>query len=157
MNSKESEVKFRILQFSSNAIQGVIDLEQPKCLVASYFRNVVDLIEHYVSDFRKGFIIGHGIGTLSSYYSDKYLISAEIDPVVVEVSKKYFGHSGKNVEIGDGQALLKKHEDQSLDIIFLDAFNGNKIPHHLITKEFFTLVNEKLSDNGIVVMNYMGK
>src|SRR4051812_38104070 len=59
--------KFRILQFTSDAVQGVINMEQLQCLVASYSRITVDLIDHYASDFKKGFIIGHGIGTVSSY------------------------------------------------------------------------------------------
>ncbi|MGF6950586.1 spermidine synthase [Neobacillus sp. B4I6] len=149
--------KFRILQFSSDAVQGVINMEQPQCLVASYSRITVDLIDHYASHFKKGYIIGHGIGTVSSYYSHKYLLTAEIDPLVVEVSKKYFGYTGKNVEVGDGQALLKTQEAQSQDIIFLDAYSSSEIPFHLTTKEFFTLTNEKLSDKGILIMNYIGK
>jgi spermidine synthase len=149
--------KFRILQFTSDAVQGVINMEQPHCLVASYSRITVDLIDHYASDFKKGFIIGHGIGTVSSYYSHRYLVTAEIDPLVVEVSKKYFGHTGKNVEVGDGLALLKTQEAQSQDIIFLDAYSSNEIPFHLTTKEFFTLTNEQLSDKGILIMNYIGK
>jgi spermidine synthase len=149
--------KFRMLQFSSDAIQGIINLEQPNRLVASYIRTTVDLIDHYAPDFKKGFIIGHGIGTVSSYYSHKYMLTAEIDPVVLEVSKKYFGHTGKNVEVGDGQALLKTQEAQSLDIIFLDAFSGSEIPFHLTTTEFFELTNEKLSNKGILIMNYLGR
>ncbi|MEH7129883.1 fused MFS/spermidine synthase [Neobacillus drentensis] len=149
--------KFRMLQFSTDAIQGIINLEQPNRIVASYIRTSVDLIEHYVADFKKGYIIGHGIGTVSSYYSHKYMLTAEIDPEVLEVSMKYFGHTGKNVEVGDGQALLKTRESQSLDIIFLDAFSGSEIPIHLTTKEFFELTNEKLSDRGILILNYLGK
>jgi spermidine synthase len=146
-----------MLQFSLDDIQGIINMEQPQTLVASYSRIAVDLIDHYGSDFKKGFIIGHGIGTVSSYYEDKYLLTAEIDPLVVEVSKKYFGHTGKNVLVGDGQALLINQEAQSQDIIFLDAYSGTEIPSHLTTKEFFTLTNEKLSDQGILIINYIGK
>ncbi|WP_223587726.1 spermidine synthase [Neobacillus bataviensis] len=148
--------KFRMLQFSSDSIQGIMNLEQPHCLVASYSRITVDLIDHYASDFKNGFIIGHGIGTVSSHYSNKNMLTAEIDPVVVEVSKKYFGHTGKNVLVGDGQALLKTREANSQDIIFLDAYSGTDIPIHLTTKDFFTLTNEKLANNGILIMNYLG-
>ncbi|MEH7377526.1 MULTISPECIES: spermidine synthase [Bacillaceae] len=149
--------KFRALQFSLDGIQGIINMEHPQSLVASYSRITVDLIDHYASDFKKGFIIGHGIGTVSSYYSHKHMLTAEIDPLVVEVSKKYFGHTGKNVLVGDGQALLKNQETQSQDIIFLDAYSSSEIPSHLTTKEFFTLTNEKLSDQGILIINYLGK
>jgi spermidine synthase len=149
--------KFRMLQFSFDAIQGIINMDHPQTLVAPYSRIAVDLIDHYGFDFKKGFIIGHGIGTVSSYYADKYLLTAEIDPLVVEVSKKYFGHTGKNVLIGDGKALLINQGAKSQDIIFLDAYSGTEIPSHLTTKEFFSLTNEKLSDQGILILNYIGK
>ncbi|NHC41963.1 spermidine synthase [Bacillus sp. MM2020_1] len=148
--------KFRMLQFSFDGIQGIINLEQPQSLAASYSRITVNLIDHYAYDFNKGFIIGHGIGTVSSYYSHKHIVTAEIDPLVVEVSKKYFGHTGKNVLVGDGQALLKNQEAQSQDMIFLDAYSNSEIPSHLATKEFFTLTKEKLSDRGILIINYIG-
>ncbi|WHY69317.1 fused MFS/spermidine synthase [Neobacillus sp. SuZ13] len=148
--------KFRMLQFSFDGIQGVINLEQPQALAASYSRITVDLINHYASDFNKGFIIGHGIGTVSSYYSHKHMVTAEIDPIVVEVSKTFFGHTGKNVFVGDGQALLNNQEPHSQDLIFLDAYSNSELPSHLTTKEFFTLTNEKLSDPGILIINYIG-
>lgn len=149
--------RFRLLQFSSDAIQGILNLEQPKCLVASYSRITVDLINHYASDFNNGFIIGHGIGTVSTYYSNKNVLTAEIDPLVVEVSRKYFGYTGRNVEVGDGQAILKTQKERSQDMIFLDAYSSSEIPNHLTTKEFFTLTNEKLSDTGILILNYIGR
>ncbi|WP_144549797.1 spermidine synthase [Bacillus sp. X1(2014)] len=148
--------KFRMLQFSFEGIQGVINLEQPQALAASYSRITVDLINHYASDFNKGFIIGHGIGTVSSYYSHKHMVTAEIDPIVVEVSKTFFGHTGKNVFVGDGQALLNNQDPLSQDLIFLDAYSNSELPSHLTTKEFFTLTNEKLSDPGILIINYIG-
>jgi spermidine synthase len=149
--------KFRLLQFSSDAIQGIVNMEQPDFPVAPYTRITIDLIENYVSNFKKGFIIGHGIGSVSSYFSDKYLVTAEIDPLVVEISKTYFGHSGKNVIVEDGQELLKTLENHSQDIIFLDAFNSTEMPYHLTTNEFFSLTNEKLTDKGILIVNYIGK
>ncbi|MGG3470577.1 fused MFS/spermidine synthase [Neobacillus pocheonensis] len=149
--------KFRLLQFSSNDVQGIINLDQKQYLVVSYIRVLVDLINHFVSAFKNGFIIGHGIGTISSHYSDRNILTAEIDPIVVEVSKQYFGHTGKNVVVGDGQALLKTQDSHSEDFIILDAFSGTETPYHLTTKEFFTLTNDKLSENGILIMNYIGK
>lgn len=148
---------FRLLQFDPDVVQGVKNLEDPDCLVSAYSRITVELINHYMSDFKKGYIIGHGIGTISSYYSDKHVLTAEIDPLIVEVSKKYFGHSGKNVEVGDGLEILQTLQHQSQDVIFLDAFSGSGVPVHLTTKEFFNLTKEKVSEKGIILINYIGK
>lgn len=148
--------RFRVLQFTSDTVQGVMDMKDPSRLVLSYSRIIVDLIDHYASDFRAGFIIGHGIGVISSYYSSRNLLTAEIDPLVVEVSKKYFGYSGNKIEIGDGRELIKRQMNESQDVIFLDAFHGSGIPTHLTTQEFFFLTREKLASDGILVVNYIG-
>lgn len=147
---------FRLLKFTPDAVQGVKKMEEPEFLVLPYSRTIVELINYYGSSCKKGFIIGHGIGTISSYYHDKYLVTAEIDPLVVEVSKNYFGHSGNNVEVGDGLEILTTLQFQSQDIILLDAYSSSGVPQHLITKEFFALTNEKLSPNGILLINYIG-
>ncbi|MFS0862379.1 spermidine synthase [Fredinandcohnia sp. 179-A 10B2 NHS] len=147
---------FRLLKFTPDAVQGVKKMDDPDFLVLPYSRTIVELINYYGSSCKKGFIIGHGIGTISSYYYEKYLVTAEIDPLVVEVSKKYFGHSGNNVEVGDGLEILSTLQLQSQDIILLDAYSSNGVPQHLITKEFFALTNEKLSHNGILLINYIG-
>ena len=149
--------KFRSLQFSDDVIQGLMDLQNPSRLVFPYSRTVVDLIDHYAPCFQKGFILGHGIGIISSYYSSRNLLTAEIDPLVVEVSKKYFGYTGNNIEIGDGRELFKKQENDSQDIIFLDAYNTGGLPLHLTTQEFFLLTREKLTATGLLVVNYLGK
>lgn len=149
--------KYRLLQFNFDTVQGVMNIEKPKDLVSLYCRITVDLIEHYAANFINGFIIGHGIGTISSYYSDKHIVTAEIDPLVVEVSKKYFGHTCKNVKIGDGLEILETLEDKSQDVIFLDAYSDSGVPHHLTSSEFFSATNQKLSEDGILIMNYIGK
>jgi spermidine synthase len=149
--------RFRLLEFTDDIVQGVIDLENPSRLVLSYSRTVVDLIDHYAPEFKEGFIIGHGIGVISSYYSSRSLVTAEIDPLVVEISKKYFGYLGNKIEIGDGRELLKKQVDKSQDIIFLDAYSGNSIPFHLTTQEFFFLTSQKLTNDGILFVNYIGR
>ena len=149
--------RFRLLKFTEDIVQGVIDLEDPSRLVLSYSRTVVDLIDHYAPDFKAGFVIGHGIGVISSYYSSRNLLTAEIDPLVVEISKKYFGYLGNKIDIGDGREVLKKQGDKSQDIIFLDAYNGNSIPFHLTTQEFFFLTSQKLTEDGILFVNYIGR
>jgi len=45
---------------------------------------------------------------------------------------------------------LKK---QKYDWIILDAFNGDYIPEHLLTKEFFEEVNSILAADGIIAAN----
>lgn len=65
----------------------------------------------------------------------------EIDPVVIDVAKKYFNVSGNNnnddnprlrIYNEDARDFLSK-SNQKYDIIILDAFSKDYVPFHLMT------------------------
>jgi len=107
-------------------------------------------------------IIGLGGGSLVNAYHyllpEAKITSVEIDPAVIKVAKKYFflptqsWHTivAKDARLFVKRALIKK---QSFDLIILDAFNGDYIPEHLMTREFFSEVRKLLDEQGAVVSN----
>ncbi|KRE49047.1 spermidine synthase [Paenibacillus sp. Soil522] len=149
--------KYRLLQFSDDAVQGAIDLKNPERIVLEYPRAMIHLMENNDPSFKKLFIIGHGIGTIASHYSDRKVMVAEIDEKVVELSREYFNYRNDNVVIGDGRQILSKVEAASLDYIIVDAFTKEGTPYHLTTMEFFKMAREKLDSKGSVIVNLMGK
>jgi len=89
------------------------------------------------------------------HYGEATIDIAEIDPVVVEVAKKYFQFAEDErmkVYVKDGRVFLSK-SDKKYDLIFLDAYNTASIPFHLTTKEFMEEVRRHLKPNGVVVSN----
>lgn len=58
--------------------------------------------------------------------------------------------------IQDGRQYLACHPDP-VDFIVLDAYNSDAIPFHLITREFFELVKGRLTPDGILAINYIGR
>ena len=79
----------------------------------------------------------------------------EIDPQVVEVSKKYFNfkESAKmKVHVDDGRLFIKR-TSKLYDVIILDAYNNHSIPFHMTTQEFLREVKSKLKPNGVVASN----
>ncbi|MFX3636927.1 MAG: spermidine synthase [Candidatus Pristimantibacillus sp.] len=149
--------KYRFLQFADNAVQGAIDLRDPKRIVLEYPRAIVHLMESNDPSFNKVFVIGHGIGTIAGHYPDKNFIVAEVDEKVVELSRTFFNYNKDNVVIGDGRAILEKEESDTLDYIILDAFTKEGTPLHLTTMEFFEITKEKLKARGSIILNLMGK
>jgi len=63
----------------------------------------------------------------------------------------YRGHA----VINDGRKFLADLRDKT-DFIVLDAYNGDTIPFHLITREFFELVRSRLTTDGLLAINYIG-
>lgn len=149
--------KYRFLQFSDDAIQGAIDLKDPKRIVLEYPRAIIHLMESNDPSFENAFIIGHGIGTIAGHYPDKRFTVAEIDEKVVELSRVFFNYRKDNVVVGDGRQILRNEEPNRFDYIILDAFTKEGTPFHLTTMEFFKLTKEKLGSRGSIIMNLMGK
>jgi spermidine synthase len=149
--------KFRYLQFSDDAVQGAIDLKDPKRIVLEYPRAIIHLMESNHPSFGSIFVIGHGIGTIAGRYPDKRLLVAEIDEKVVELSRMYFHYRGDHVRIGDGRLLLEQVDLHSLDYVVVDAFTQKGTPRHLTSSEFFRLTKDKLISRGAVILNLMGK
>lgn len=111
---------------------------------------------------KNAFIIGLGPGMLPHFFSEKLPAMAtttvEIDPEVVRVAEKYFHFRpdvNDRVLVGDGRTLLER-EKGPWDVIYLDAFNSDSVPFHLMTREFLTLCRERLSAGGIFAGNLAG-
>lgn len=149
--------RYRFLQFSEDAIQGAIDLKDPKRVVLEYPRAILHLLETNDPSFENAFIIGHGIGTIAGHYPEKSFKVAEINESVVELSRKFFNYSHDNVVIGDGRGILQNEEADAYDYIILDAFTKEGTPFHLTTLEFFKMTYNKLNPRGSMIMNLMGK
>jgi predicted membrane-bound spermidine synthase len=146
------------LSFGGGGIQSAIDRKDPDRLVLFYARGVVNMIKTFVPDYENVFLIGHGGGTLTTYFEKegKKVVAAELDPDVVQVSRDFFDYKGNSVIVGDGRSLLKA-ESSKKDLIMLDAFHHTyNIPFHLVTKEFFQETLSVLHDDGMLVVNAIG-
>jgi len=94
---------------------------------------------------------------LSREFPDARVDVAEIDPKVIEVGRQFFKlneHPGVLAHAGDARHFLRSQKEQHWDLIFGDAYAGvRSIPSHLVTQEFFQLVSDHLTPQGIFVMN----
>jgi spermidine synthase len=111
-------------------------------------------------------MIGLGAGTtqraFEHYYPEVRVETVEIDPVVLQVAREYFQFKEgerQKVWVEDGRVFLRRNPTRR-DLIILDAYvqgrYGSAIPQHLATREFFELVRERLTTNGIVAYNVIG-
>ena len=161
----ESEVlngvpgEYRFMQFGPNSIQGGINFNEPDKAIFKYTRHLMEVGTKNVTNLNRVFIIGHGVGTTPQYFEKmgSDVTTVEIDPVVVEMSRKYFTYDGDSVVIGDGRKALIRQLDDSIDYMILDAYSNDVIPFHLTTNEFFGITKDKLTDHGVLAINVMGK
>lgn len=107
-------------------------------------------------------IIGLGGGTLVHSYATLFpeaeQIIVEIDEAVVRVARDFFDFRETErikVETVDGRVFVKRAglRGEKFDLVILDAFNGEYIPEHLMTREFLEEVKALLPPDGLVVAN----
>jgi spermidine synthase len=95
---------------------------------------------------------------VSREYPSAHVDVAELDPKVIEIGKSYFNlgdYPNVKAHAGDARRYLRNSgKEERWDFIFGDAYNGIRaIPSHLASKEFFQLVSDHLSPQGVFLMN----
>ncbi len=108
-------------------------------------------------------VIGLGTGTLTSYArkGDYYRVY-EINPMVLDVARGEFrylkGCRGTcEVVLGDARLSMEREKPQNFDVIAVDAFSGDSIPVHLLTKEAVALYMRHLNPQGILCIHVSNK
>ena len=135
-----------------------IDLKHPLRLTAPYQKGM--MLSLLWGEPKRIYVLGFGGGRVGSilhhYFPNAVVESTEIDPDVLNISKRFFGvelDENLRVALQDGRDYLKESK-KKYDIIIIDGYSGtNQIPYHLRTKQFYNLCKKKLSKGGVVVVN----
>ncbi len=118
------------------------------------------LIPNLLHETKSTLILGNGAGTAMTeilHFFPGRVDGVEIDEELTRIGEKYFGLDVQNSKSSifhmDARVFLAASQEK-YDAIDIDLFSGSAyVPAHLVTKEFFTLAYEHLSDNGIIVIN----
>ncbi len=107
--------------------------------------------------------IGLGAGVLASYcrIGDVYRFY-EINPEVIKIANSQFTflrdcHGSLDVLLGDARLTLESQRPQDFDLLVVDAFSGDAIPIHLLTREAFVEYFHHLDSNGILAIHVSNK
>lgn len=104
-------------------------------------------------------VIGLGVGTLSAYgHPGDTFHFYEINPQVVAIAYSQFFYLRETsaqvyVTAGDARLSLERTSPQSFDVLAVDAFSGDAIPVHLLTREAFALYFRHLQPTGILAIH----
>ena len=115
--------------------------------------------QHHAGEARHFGVIGLGAGTLAVYAKpDDRVRMYEINPAVVAMADAFFTYlsecEGKcEVVTADGRIALETESPQEFDVLVLDAFSGDAIPTHLLTKECFELYLKHLKPDGVLAFH----
>jgi predicted membrane-bound spermidine synthase len=138
--------------------ESVSNLLDPDDLPLRYAQ-VMTIATVYPEAPRKILMLGLGGGSISTYLGrfmpEAAITTVEIDPGVITAAKTYFGlreTERMRYHAGDGRVFLNRNSEL-YDLILLDAYRGGYVPFHLLTREFYTLVKQRLTPGGAAAFN----
>jgi spermidine synthase len=117
------------------------------------------LKQHLPDEPKRVGLIGLGAGTLATYSQPgDYYRMYEINPTVVDIAREYFTYLAEaegelETVVADGRIALERESPQRFDVLVLDAFSGDAIPTHLLTKECGELYLKHLNEKGILAVH----
>ena len=138
-------------------------------IATTYYRNKSGVglaMQYYAKKERplRVAVVGLGVGTMAAHgRAGDFYRFYDINPQVIQLNKKYFRFLDNlrerpaDVKIipGDARISMDDQEDpQRYDVIVLDAFSGDAIPVHLLTKEAFDIYLRHLNKSeGVIAVH----
>ena len=89
------------------------------------------------------------------YFPDTRVDAVDIDPELFKIGRRYFGLEARPQlrEFAEDARPFLRSTNERYDSIFVDAYRQPYIPFYLTTREFFTLVRDRLRPGGSVIIN----
>lgn len=107
-------------------------------------------------------VIGLGGGSIPTAFADLFpdarIDVVEVDDAVVQVARDFFQFvetDNMRVVVEDGRPFIKRAglRGVTYDYIVLDAFSGDYIPEHMLTREFLEEVKAIMTEDSVLVAN----
>jgi SAM-dependent methyltransferase len=108
-------------------------------------------------------VIGLGAGTIATYARpiDHYTFY-DINPLVLHIARTQFRFlrncmAPNEVVMGDARLSLERGPSKQFDVLAVDAFSGDAIPVHLLTRQAFALYWRHLKPDGVLAVHVSNK
>ena len=104
-------------------------------------------------------VVGLGTGSLAALANPgDFLRYYEINSLDVDYARRYFtflsnGPGQVDVALGDARLTMNAEAPNNYDVLAIDAFSGDAIPVHLLTRECFALYQKHLAPQGMLVFH----
>lgn len=105
-------------------------------------------------------VVGLGAGAIACYADGARRVTFyEIDPTVVALARDrtLFTYLAlcppEAVVLGDGRVSLQRLPDGVVDVLVVDAYSGDTVPLHLLTREALALYRRILAPEGVVALH----
>ncbi|PCI98539.1 MAG: hypothetical protein COB15_05760 [Flavobacteriales bacterium] len=142
----------------NNISQTIMDKDFPEISYWNYVDVLMYNIKSYSNKGKKALLLGLGGGTLYTQLKkiNMTIDVVEIDERIEQIAKKYFNiNKDVNVVVDDARHYINITQ-KKYDVVIYDLYHSETPPIHLMTKEAFGEIKNKLTKNGILVVNFYG-
>ena len=148
-------------QPDSGVMQSEMRLDDPLALYDDYTQAAL-LGLLWQPQPQRVYVAGLGGGcvplVLHHYFPEVMVACTEIEPAMIEMATAYFGlglDERLQVAVADGREWLAT-QSQPYDFVLVDVFlDRGYIPYRMSTVEFYTLCRERLTPDGVLVINLL--
>lgn len=97
---------------------------------------------------------GTAIKTVSRYFPDADITGVEIDPVMVNIARKYFSiPDNTKIITADVFKWIRKENPARYDLIITDLYIGKLNPDGVHKDGFLNLLKKLIGNNGVILFN----
>lgn len=124
------------------------------------YSDTVHIAKLFRPHIKRILILGLGGGTLVKqfvrFYPDATVDVVEVDPLVVQVAQRWFDVEPSDrlrIHLSDARTFVTR-SNETWDLVMVDVSSTNRYgdttPPHMVTREFFQELNQRLTRDGIV-------
>jgi len=120
---------------------------------------IAEIMTSGLFDLKRIGVVGLGVGMAAAYTTEGQILDFyELDEDVFTVADQLFTFTRNaagtiNYIFGDARLSLNKNSAKKYDLLVVDAFGGDAIPIHLLTKEMIAQYKNHLNDRGILMFH----
>jgi len=162
-NARQPEMRYRLLHYSGITHGLQFGAPSLRRLPTTYYgtESGVGLAVRSLDASRPRHVgmVGLGVGTLAAYARAGDSVRAyDINPDIVRLARSDFTFLSDtagtvDVVLGDARLALEAESPNEFDLLAVDAFSGDAIPVHLLTKQAFELYFRHVKAGGIVAVH----
>lgn len=152
----------RRLHFTHDAVQSVMRLDEPDALTTAYTRKMMAFLL-FNPNPRNIVMVGLGGGSLAKFCYRNLPMArisvVEIDPRVIALREEFCIPADDHrlrIVCDDGARYISRLSGR-VDVIMVDAFDTVGLAPTLATSDFYAQAAQRLSSNGLLVMNFSGE
>jgi spermidine synthase len=137
----------------------VENLTQSGGIVREVWQSALRTVNHEQLTTNSCLILGLGGGTAAMLAKELWpnvkITGVDIDPMMVQLGKKYLGLEGIDavIEDADNFVLSAVKSSKKYDLILVDTYLGDNFPKKFERDDFFVRLKGILSANGLIIFN----